>query len=161
MAPTFERGDSFVKDWSALSQSDKERFRAAVAQLVEDLNAKRLPRRRLRVQRVQGTQSVWETTWAPDGRATFTYGAEVTAGEPHVQWRRIGTHDISARPYDDCCSFLAPRRPATWADPARVAAEEGKLDLDALTALALASHTVEKFRHPLQDADAPGPAIHA
>ena len=75
--------------------------------------------------------------------------------------RRIGTHDISARPYDDCCSFLAPRRPATWADPARVAAEEGKLDLDALTALALASHTVEKFRHPLQDADAPGPAIHA
>ena len=69
-----------------------------MAQLVEDLNAKRLPRRRLRVQRVQGTQSVWETTWAPDGRATFTDGAEVIAGEPHVQWRRIGTHDIFTRP---------------------------------------------------------------
>lgn len=98
MAPTFERGDSFAKDWSGLSHSDKERFRTAVAQLVEDLKAKRLPRPRLRVKRVQGTHSVWELTWAPDGRATFTYGAEVIVGEPHVQWRRIGTHDIFNRP---------------------------------------------------------------
>jgi hypothetical protein len=98
LAPTFERGDSFAKDWSGLSQSDKERFRTAVMQLVEDLNAKRLPRPGLRVKRVQGTQSVWEMTWAPDGRATFTYGTEVIAGEPHVQWRRIGTHDIVKRP---------------------------------------------------------------
>ena len=37
-------------------------------------------------------------TFAPDGRATFTYGAPVRENEPHVAWRRIGTHDIFKRP---------------------------------------------------------------
>jgi hypothetical protein len=35
---------------------------------------------------------------APDGRATFQYGDEVQAGEPHIVWRRIGTHDVFDRP---------------------------------------------------------------
>ena len=81
--------------------------------------------------------------------------------ETIAEARRIGTHDISARPYDDCCSFLAPRRPATWADPGLVAAEEEKLDIGALSAMALEAHSVERYRHPLQDAAAPGPAVHA
>jgi hypothetical protein len=38
----------------------------------------------LRVKRVQGHPGVWEMTWAPDGRATFEYGAEVRPGEAHV-----------------------------------------------------------------------------
>ena len=33
-------------------------------------------------------------TWAPDGRALFCYGDEVHPGETHVEWLRIGTHDI-------------------------------------------------------------------
>jgi hypothetical protein len=37
-------------------------------------------------------------TWAPDGRATWQYDDEVRAGEPHVLWRRIGTHDMFDRP---------------------------------------------------------------
>jgi hypothetical protein len=41
---------------------------------------------------------VWEMTWAPDGRATFAYGPEVLAGQLHIVWRRIGTHDIFRRP---------------------------------------------------------------
>ncbi len=36
-------------------------------------------------------------TWAPDGRATFEYGDEVQSGEPHVTWRRIGTHSVFRR----------------------------------------------------------------
>jgi hypothetical protein len=37
-------------------------------------------------------------TWAPDGRATFEYGASVKEGQPHVRWRRVGTQDIFKRP---------------------------------------------------------------
>ncbi|HTX10790.1 MAG TPA: hypothetical protein VME22_19350 [Solirubrobacteraceae bacterium] len=52
----------------------------------------------LRVKRVQGEAGVWEITWAPNGRATFAYGPEVLAGQPHIVWRRIGSHDIFRRP---------------------------------------------------------------
>ncbi len=48
----------------------------------------------LRVKRVQGTAAVWELTYVADGRATFSYGDEVVRGEPHVIWRRVGTHDV-------------------------------------------------------------------
>jgi hypothetical protein len=37
------------------------------------------------------------STWAAEGRATFEYADEVH-GEPHIVWRRIGTHDIFRRP---------------------------------------------------------------
>jgi hypothetical protein len=52
----------------------------------------------LRVKRVQGTQGIWEITFAEDGRATFAYGAEVRPGEVHVIWRRVGTHDVFSDP---------------------------------------------------------------
>ncbi|MFF1511945.1 hypothetical protein [Streptomyces sp. NPDC058326] len=41
---------------------------------------------------------VYELTWAPDGRATWSYGRAVVAGLPHVVWHRIGTHSILDRP---------------------------------------------------------------
>ena len=47
---------------------------------------------------MQGHPAVWEMTWAYDGRATFQYGNEVHAGQPHIIWRRIGTHSIFRRP---------------------------------------------------------------
>jgi hypothetical protein len=37
-------------------------------------------------------------SWAPDGRATFEYGDEVHPGQPHIVWRRVGTHSIFRRP---------------------------------------------------------------
>jgi len=52
----------------------------------------------LRVKGVRGATGVFEMTWAPNGRATFEYGAEINRSEPHVIWRRIGTHDIFDRP---------------------------------------------------------------
>ncbi|MET9197066.1 hypothetical protein ABZX60_27665 [Streptomyces olivaceus] len=41
---------------------------------------------------------VYELTWAPDGRATWSYGREIVAGLPHILWHRIGTHSILDRP---------------------------------------------------------------
>jgi hypothetical protein len=37
-------------------------------------------------------------TWADDGRATFRYGASIIGTEPHIIWRRIGTHAILRQP---------------------------------------------------------------
>ena len=51
----------------------------------------------LRVKRVEGTDSILEMTWAPDGRATFEYGTTEGRGA-HVTWRRIGRHDVFRRP---------------------------------------------------------------
>jgi hypothetical protein len=50
------------------------------------------------VKGVQGHPGVFEMTWAPDGRATFVYGAELISGEKHIVWRRIGPHDILKQP---------------------------------------------------------------
>jgi hypothetical protein len=52
----------------------------------------------LRVNRVQGAEGVWEATFAPDGRATFAYGAEVRPGDAHAIWRRVGAHDVLSDP---------------------------------------------------------------
>jgi hypothetical protein len=96
--PTFDLTDIFKKDLASLDQLDRQRFEKAVRAFVEDLKAKRGFRPGLRVKGVQGATGVYEMTWAPDGRATFEYGEELRAGEPHVTWRRVGTHDIFSRP---------------------------------------------------------------
>jgi len=72
-------------------------FDIAVAKFVNDLDQGQF-RPGLRVRGVQGKDGVFEMTWAPDGRATFQYGAPVHEGDPHVIWRRIGTHDIFDEP---------------------------------------------------------------
>jgi hypothetical protein len=35
-----------------------------------------------------------ELTWAPDGRAVFSYGASIREGEPHIVWHAVGTHEV-------------------------------------------------------------------
>ncbi|CAN5517591.1 hypothetical protein BH24CHL9_BH24CHL9_02120 [soil metagenome] len=86
----------FDRDWAALSQEDRARFRLAVRHFVADLPTRSF-RPGLRVKRVQGTANVDEMTWAPDGRATFQFGASVQHG-PHVIWRRVGRHPILREP---------------------------------------------------------------
>lgn len=51
-----------------------------------------------RMPREQGTKEVWEMSYSGDGRATFRYGAEVKPGETHVEWLRVGGHEILSRP---------------------------------------------------------------
>ncbi len=55
---------------------------------------------------VQGVDGVWEMTWAPDGRATFSYGDERRRGHQHVIWRRIGNHaSVLRAPYTESRSL--------------------------------------------------------
>jgi hypothetical protein len=96
--PTYQRLPRFDQDWRSLDTAEQQRFRTAVARFVEDLEAGRPFRAGLRVKGVQGTRDVMEMTFAPDGRATWEFGAEVKVGQIHVIWRRIGTHDIFRAP---------------------------------------------------------------
>jgi hypothetical protein len=96
--PTRDVLESFWRDWADLTPQQKEAFRRAVAKLVDDLRARRGIRAGLRVQGVQGAPGIYELTWAPDGRATFSYGEPVVEGEAHIVWRRIGTHDVLREP---------------------------------------------------------------
>jgi hypothetical protein len=96
--PTYEALPRFWRDWDRLTLEQKRLFLSAVAKLVEDLEADRGFRAGLRVKGVQGAAGIYEMTWAPDGRATFHYGRSVREGEPHIVWRRIGTHEVFDRP---------------------------------------------------------------
>lgn len=97
--PTRKVLASFWRDWDRLTPQQQRAFRRAIEQFVADLDARGHGfHPSLRVKRVQGHPRVWEMTWAQDGRATFEYGDEVHPGEPHVIWRRIGTHSIFRRP---------------------------------------------------------------
>ena len=91
--PTYEVTNRFRKDFEALSPDRKAEFRRAIDRFRDDLASGRPFRKGLRVKRIRGT-NVFEMTWAPDGRATFEYGREIINNEPHVIWRRIGTHEV-------------------------------------------------------------------
>lgn len=95
--PTFAWIARFRRDFERLSADDQARFLAAVQMFATALPHGSLPAG-LRVKQVQGYPGVYEITWAPDGRATFEYGAAVISGEIHIIWRRIGTHDIFRDP---------------------------------------------------------------
>jgi hypothetical protein len=88
----------FRRDWQKLTRDQQVAFLRAVSILVEDLRAGAGFRPGIRVKKMKGYDNIWEMTWAPDGRATFSYGDSVTADEVHVIWRRIGTHDIFTAP---------------------------------------------------------------
>jgi len=96
--PTYEWVSRFQRDFEALSAEQQRAFIDAVAEFVEDMKAGGPFRPGLRVKGVRGVPGVLEMTWAPDGRATFEYGQSIQNDEPHVIWRRVGTHDIFRAP---------------------------------------------------------------
>jgi hypothetical protein len=98
VSPTFERLPRFNGDYGKLDADQRARFKKSIAQFVDDLKSNRPVRSGLRVKRVQGHDRLYELSWAPDGRATWEYGEQKIEGEPHVVWRRIGTHDIFKNP---------------------------------------------------------------
>jgi hypothetical protein len=96
--PHYSLTERFRKDFNDLDLDDQERFRSTIAEeFIPDLAAGHF-RPGLRVKGVQGAQGVFEMTWAPDGRATWQYGDQLIADEPHIIWRRVGTHDIFRMP---------------------------------------------------------------
>ena len=98
--PTHHELAAFLRDYRALSQEQRERFLDCMPDFRADVASGRFrPAFRVRlVHTARGTGEVWEMTFAPDGRATFHYGAELIPGQPHIIWRRIGTHDIFRNP---------------------------------------------------------------
>lgn len=97
--PTFERAPRFDREFRRLPRELQRAFLAMLPLFIEALRMSppAFPPG-LRVKRVQGTSSVWEVTFSADGRATFSYGDEQRSGEPHVIWRRVGTHDVLRDP---------------------------------------------------------------
>ena len=95
--PTSILTERFLRNLEDLTPEQRQAFKAAVAKFRADLADRRF-RPGLRVKRVRGSGDIFEMTWAPDGRATFQFGAEVVGGEPHVIWRRVGTHAILSNP---------------------------------------------------------------
>jgi hypothetical protein len=96
--PTYEWLARFRKDFEALSPDRQALFLLAVAQFVEDLKRRHGFRKGLRVKGIRGATGIFEMTWADDGRATFKYGDQNLHDEPHVIWRRVGTHEIFDAP---------------------------------------------------------------
>jgi hypothetical protein len=88
----------FRADFDSMSASQQAAFLAAIAQFVEDLSRGRGFRKGLRVKGVRGATGIFELTWTGDGRATFEYGESIVDGEPHILWRRVGTHAIFNEP---------------------------------------------------------------
>ena len=95
---------AFESQYRALSDRERELFRAAVA-AINEAYAQRgeaaLPiwPARLRIKPVVDAPGIWEMTWSfsgPDGRATFEF---FQAGDATgIFWRRIGTHRIFRNP---------------------------------------------------------------
>jgi tRNA uracil 4-sulfurtransferase len=61
--------------------------------------------------------------------------------------RKIGTYDISAEPFHDCCPMFQPRSPAIFATPEALDVAEAEINMDALTARAMNSLAVENFQY--------------
>jgi thiamine biosynthesis protein ThiI len=61
--------------------------------------------------------------------------------------RKIGTYDISAEPFHDCCPVFMPRTPALHASPGDLEAAEEKLDIVVLVREGLGGAALERFRY--------------
>ncbi len=96
--PTYELDDRFQRDLERLSQEERKQLSRAVNKLVADLKARQGFRKGLRIKGIQGHEGVYEMTWAPDGRASFSYGTSPNTGDVHIVWRRVGSHDILQDP---------------------------------------------------------------
>lgn len=96
--PTYEGDPRFWRDWQGLTVAQRRRFLAAVRQMVRDIRAGQRFHPRPRVKAFQGQPGMYEMSWVGDGRALFRYGTSPRAGDTHIIWLRVGTHDIFKNP---------------------------------------------------------------
>jgi tRNA uracil 4-sulfurtransferase len=61
--------------------------------------------------------------------------------------RKIGTYDISAEPFHDCCPMFQPKSPALFATPEALDAAEAEINVQALVERAMNSLSVESYRY--------------
>jgi thiamine biosynthesis protein ThiI len=61
--------------------------------------------------------------------------------------RRIGTYEISAEPFHDCCPVFLPKAPALFASAGELDAAEAALDLDALIRRGISEARMERFAY--------------
>lgn len=65
--------------------------------------------------------------------------------------KKIGTYDISIRPYEDCCTIFTPKSPKTMPHLDEVEAFEKKFDYDSLIKEALANVEIMFIQGDTQD----------
>ena len=117
--PTHDETGTLLRDYENLTPQQRDRFDSKREEFVADLIAMERGRLQgfragLRVKRVQGASGLFEMTWAPDGRATFSMvsrsmvsrsmvsrsmvsrsmGEPVIVGKRHIVWHRVGDHSI-------------------------------------------------------------------
>jgi thiamine biosynthesis protein ThiI len=61
--------------------------------------------------------------------------------------RKIGTHDISAEPFHDCCPIFLPRNPALHASVEELDQAESTLDIEGLIQLGIEGKAIERYRY--------------
>ena len=61
--------------------------------------------------------------------------------------RRIGTYDISAEPFHDCCPVFQSKSPALFATPEALDTAEADLDVKSLVDRGIRSMAVERYRY--------------
>lgn len=72
--------------------------------------------------------------------------------------RKIGTYEISAEPFHDCCPVFMPRVPALFATPEELTRAEEALDIEELVRRGLATVTTERFRWSAGQVESVAPA---
>ena len=89
----------FKREYRKQTPEEKARSKVAVDKLVSALkqDPPALPGDPL-VHPLSGHHGVYELRFAPDGRATFTFGSPVRGSEPLIIWCRIGGHELLERP---------------------------------------------------------------
>ena len=97
--PTHEECAALLRDFRQLTDSQRARFGRALRRFVADLLAmeagqKTRFRPGLRAKPVRGAADLFEMSWVPNGRATFSWGDPVIAGTRHVLWHRCGNRGI-------------------------------------------------------------------
>ena len=91
--PTHDESARFMREYFRLSGDQRLVFEQVVAMFVADLRTGTF-RRSLRVKRFRRIPGAFELTWARDGRALWQYGVGPNSDDVHIEWLRIGTHEI-------------------------------------------------------------------
>lgn len=60
---------------------------------------------------------------------------------------KIGTYDISAEPFHDCCPIFLPRNPALHSSPEELEQAESRMDIEALVRQSVDAMAIERYRY--------------